>query len=645
MKLQTVEADKPEADEPKNPLRRRLAKDDFLLFCKTYHSDIFFDPVSFHLEMCADLQALILAPGHKRMARAAPRGVGKTTLGILATEWAILYGHKRCSVWFCENEAKATERADALQGLLLTNGLIADDFPEICAPLKIEGKSDWVDKGKKLPNGAWTLWRSIDGGNLGTLLDFMRPDLIVTDDPENVSTIRKTGKNEQSITAQKRFDRIDKEICFLPERGKGALLLITTIRSRGCLSDAYTDQETKPAWEGKVYSAINFGDGDFQSEFNKERDAMWGSFLALCGSKDMGKEPEESSLSSEDKAVDSANVSRGKFDSFAPKLKKALRFFASNQEAMRAAITELDPVRIPIWDFFWQVGSDSRGKEIVWSELQNQPLDDPFTKQMRFTEKQLWTHQIMSNIGIIPSTHSNILCAVVVEMDQIYYQCDACTGDFLKRHVFECGLVQNLGIKEALEFLFQKFQKLNPRHVAVDVSSGSGKNRGEWAEIVTHFCVRHRPWFALQDCDEWDEHQAARAMEKNWCVEAISTNPFGVVRWHSVHFKNRLAAAYNNPEHPITFFGPDIDDQLHRYIRSQTSEQYTLEFIPDKTAKKSKIEKWVPVPKYRNMTQFWKTAAMIECLADIAQACKPRENRAATLVRATKQVEPPRRRF
>ncbi len=633
MNITTFESPLPPCDEIKNPLRRRQCKENFMLHCLTYHADIFFDPVDFHREMCADLQALILSPGHKRMARAAPRGSGKTTLAVLATEWAICHGHKRCIVWFCINEAKATERANMLQGQLLINGLLADDFPEICGPLKVEGQTDWVSNGKRLSNGAWTLWRSIDGGNLGTLLDFMRPDFILLDDVEDVSTIRKTGANTQSVTAQKRFDRIDKEICFLPERGKGSILLVTTIRSRGCLSDGYTDPETKAAWGGKVYSAIDFGTDEFlASDAGKLRDTHWNRFLALCGSKDAGKEPVDSELMDGVPAAQQLGIPLSKFDAFETKEKRAIRYFAKHEKQMRENITELDPVRIPIWDFYWQVGSDSRGKEIVWSELQNKPLDDPFTKQMRFTEKKLWTHQNNLPIGEIKSGHKLIFCAVVVGTDFIHYEVKSCSDDCSQKHLVECGTIipdfridKSESIRVALDSLRTKWTGLHPKHVAVDIGTESGRDKGEWSESVAKYCALNRPWIALQKCWQWDENQSSRAGFKNWCVEQTS-NPYGIVRWNATHFKNRLAAAYNNPEHPITFFDPKDDaDILWKYIRSQTSEQYTREFKPDYDASKAYVEKWSPVPKYRDMTEFWKTASMIECLADIYISCKPRE--------------------
>lgn len=631
MKIKPIDADLPPQDEIKNPLRRRQCKESFFTHCITYHSDIFFDPVDFHREMCADLQNLVLAPGHKRMARAAPRGSGKTTLAVLVTEWAILHGHKRCSVWFCINEAKATERADMIQGQLMTNGLLSDDFPEICGPLKVEGKTDWVSNGKRLPNGAWLLWRSIDGGNLGTLLDFMRPDFIALDDIEDCSTIRKTGANIQSVTAQKRFDRIDKEISYLPERGKGSMLMVTTIRSRGCLSDEFTDPDIRPSWEGRVYSALYFGSDEFiASEVGKLREAHWNRYLALCGAKDTGKEPSESELLPESRAIEVTGIDKLKFLAFPEKERRALRYFANNMNVMMLELKEFDPIRIPAWDFFWQVGSDPRGKEIVWSELQNTPLEDPFTKQMRFTEKQLWKLQTSVPIGDL-NGYKNVLCGVVVGTDAIHYEVKSCSDDYSRKHLVSCGSIlpnSNLAKQESITAILRdletKWSSLNVRFVGVDIGTESGKDKGEWSEIVAQYCAMHRPWIALQKCGEWDSAQANRAGFKNFCAET-GDNPYGIVRWNSTHYKNRLAFAYNNPEKPITFFDPKENDCLWKYIRSQTSEQYVKEFIPDKEASKAVKEVWSPIPKYRDMTEFWKTASMIECLADIAVACKPRQ--------------------
>jgi hypothetical protein len=641
MKIKIDDSELPEADAPKNPLRRRQCRDNFLHFCLTYFGDskfarndyenCFYDPTDAHVEYCSDLQKAILSPSRTKMARAYPRGFGKTTVAILATIWAVLYGHKRYPIWFCVNEAKAKERADLMMNQLLSNRLLADDFPEVCAPLRVEGPSDWVSGGKKLANNAFTLWRSIDGGNLGTI---PRPDFIVTDDPEDVSTIRKTGNNLQSITAQKRFERIDKEMGFLPDQGKGAFLMITTIRSRGCLSDEFTDPECKKAWNGKVFSAIDFGDTDFwdfehsSDDMPRNRFSRWAKFLAICGSKDCGKKPDDSELSTPEIAIKECNVSELVFNSYHADQQLAMRYFAANKAAMMEGIKELDPVRIPAWDFFWQVGSDARGREIVWSELQNRPFADPFTKMMLFSEKKLWEHQIKVPMGDL-NGYKNILCAIVVGTNAIHYEVKSCSDDYSRKHLVECGSIlpdptkdRESALQSALDNLRSVWSNFTPKRIAVDIGTEAGRDRGEWSEVVARYCAMNRPWLALQKCSEWDAAQSSRAGFKNWCVESTQ-NPYRILRWNATHFKNRLAAAYNNPEHPITFFDPGSDSAtLWKYIRSQTSEQYTLEFIPDKDATKANVEKWVPIPKFRNMTEFWKTASMIECLADIEICCK-----------------------
>ena len=627
--LSDIKMKAPDVRRIGNPQRRQSCANDFLKFCNDYfgaHCErpLFVNPQTFQNEFCADIQRLVLAQSTKKMARAAPRGFGKTSIAAFATIWAILYGHRRCIVWFCVNGAKAKERLDIVQNELIKNRFLIEDFPEICCPL-IEGKwSDtWTDDGYQFANGSWILGHGIDGANLGTNKLGMRPDWIVIDDPEDTSTIKKTGQNEQSKTAQNRFNRIDKEIAFLGEPGKPtSFLMITTIRSRGCLSDEFTDPKTKPMWEGRVYKAMTLPkEGDENHEIHQRH---WRNFLQICSGKE-GPQIQESSFSEIHSACRAIGIGEEGFRELVPSYQRAIRYFTTHRSAMEAGVSALDPVRCPIWNFYWQVGGDPRGKEIVWSELQNEPLEDENTKLMRFTEQD-----IQSKIGTIqefarPEFARHTFCAVQMGLNEIHWEAKAFSADIQQRHLVSCGVVKpddskprDVALKEALSAIDLLLVSIDEKSQVVVDSGGETGEKSEWRKIVMEFCCEHRPrWLCLRKAQTWTDIQAQTAWGNNWLFSA-ENNPYGVVVWNPTHYKNRIAACYKPKSNALTLFSPCEENQekLYTYISHQCSEQYTLTFTAGKEATKATVEAWTPMPKYRTLTAWWNTAAMIEMLAD-----------------------------
>ncbi len=123
-----------------NPARRARCESDLRAFAETYFSDLFYLPWSDdHLEMLTDLQRTLTKGG--RALEVADRGKGKSTITVVATVWAICYGHRRFPVIICDTHANTKDRLDTIRMIFETNDCLAEDFPGPCHCARaLEGK-------------------------------------------------------------------------------------------------------------------------------------------------------------------------------------------------------------------------------------------------------------------------------------------------------------------------------------------------------------------------------------------------------------------------------------------------------------------------------------------------------------------------
>ena len=186
-------------------------------FIETYFPAICYSEFSeAHLEIIAALESSILGAG--RIAIAAPRGFGKTTLTVLATVWAIAYGHKKYVVVLAKNANESRRVSRLIKGRFeVGSGPFHADFPEICVPVMALDRA--VQKGRKqtvggiftdirwgeidvcfpsisgsASSGSRMAVRGLDGPIRGLLEDqgagFVRPDIALIDDPQDSESAR-----------------------------------------------------------------------------------------------------------------------------------------------------------------------------------------------------------------------------------------------------------------------------------------------------------------------------------------------------------------------------------------------------------------------------------------------------------------------
>lgn len=218
-----------------------------------------------HEEFLEQLQDAILHGG--RVAVALPRGYGKTTLIVLATLWAVLYGHRRYIAVIAATAKDARKIIRTFKSRLERTDLLNEVFPEVCYYIRaLEGQSQrasgqladgertgvsWTtemlvfpafarnEKLLELSSQAVIEARGMTGSIRGlqyTTFDgeVIRPDFILLDDPQT----RESAKSAEQTAG--RIELIDGDIlgCAGPTV-KIAAAMACTVVAEDDLSEHY----------------------------------------------------------------------------------------------------------------------------------------------------------------------------------------------------------------------------------------------------------------------------------------------------------------------------------------------------------------------------------------------------------------------
>ena len=257
----------------KNRRRRNRAEKDLGYYLKTYFPQTFFMPFSNdHKEVIRLCQQIIEDGGMQ--ATAMPRGSGKTSIFERAVLWAITFGKRNFAVILGSNTEAAEEILDTIKTEILTNDLLAEDFPEICHPLRaleeianrakgqhIDGEhtnSIWARGKLVMPtvagskcSGAVIMAKGILARLRGLKIKAksgkeMRPDLVVPDDPQTDQSAR----SEYQI--RKRLKVLRGTVLGLAGPGEQiAAFCPCTVIEPGDLAEQLLDRERCPEWHGQ----------------------------------------------------------------------------------------------------------------------------------------------------------------------------------------------------------------------------------------------------------------------------------------------------------------------------------------------------------------------------------------------------------
>ena len=250
----------------KNPERRARCERDLKLFCDVYLARTF--PLAWsqdQIEHLGLIQQVALHGG--RLASAAPRGDGKTTRSVAGATWAAFYGHASFIVLLAATAALGKKLLRDLVQLICDNDLLAEDFPEICLPIReaygkpnrakyitVQGKPARIDltttrlvlPGGMVAVGGCGILEAVRGQRHscpdGSVI---RPDLAIIDD---INTRKSSASPQQN---RQRLAILAGDIQRLagPDRSLRAVACMTVI-PRDDAADQLLDHKRHPEWRG-----------------------------------------------------------------------------------------------------------------------------------------------------------------------------------------------------------------------------------------------------------------------------------------------------------------------------------------------------------------------------------------------------------
>jgi len=207
-------------------------------------------------------------------ADAGERGLGKTTIAQCVVVMLMLQGHLRFPVFIGKNGPEARGALEEIKDELSGNDLLAEDYPEVCAPIRaLEGAPQraaqqtvdgvrtrirWKEDHIVLPtvkgskaSGAILVARGIDGSIRGMKKRGRRPDFVLVDDPDSEESA------ESATETAKRIRTIDRAIAGMAGPGKRiARVILCSCINRRCVAYIFTDPKQKPSWNGKRYKML-----------------------------------------------------------------------------------------------------------------------------------------------------------------------------------------------------------------------------------------------------------------------------------------------------------------------------------------------------------------------------------------------------
>lgn len=161
---------------------------DIKVACGSIFKEIFYAPFSILHQQIFDL----INSGHKRIAIAAPRGIGKTSIARAVAMRAILFRLKKFIIYLSNSATSAEMQTENIKRDLISNaqvrklfGSIKDSISNTMHIDESFSKSAWTAYGEIyiLPRGAGQQVRGLNWSN-------HRPELVVIDDLEDKNEIR-----------------------------------------------------------------------------------------------------------------------------------------------------------------------------------------------------------------------------------------------------------------------------------------------------------------------------------------------------------------------------------------------------------------------------------------------------------------------
>lgn len=208
---------------------------DTRLFARELFPDIFYSPYSGLHEEIFDL----IDSGERKIAIAAPRGLGKTSIARSVAAKGILFRDVNFVLYVSNSATVAEMQTENMKRDLRTNALIRELFGDIKS-LAAEGLDDtfsklaWVAFGESLvlPRGAGQQVRGMNWNNF-------RPQLIIVDDLEDKDEVR----NEENRKKLKEWFFSDLLRCVNHYKDDWQIIYIDTIKHEDSLLQNLVDSK------------------------------------------------------------------------------------------------------------------------------------------------------------------------------------------------------------------------------------------------------------------------------------------------------------------------------------------------------------------------------------------------------------------
>lgn len=326
---------------------RELSKD-FPWFRKYYFQNHHkFPDAAFHKEICELLSKMSRRRG-SRLALAAPRGMGKSTL--ITLEYAlynICHLKESFIVLISGTASQAEDFLSNIKTELQQNEKLLADFPELCNTghkPAVKWKQDEIIT----LNGVKVLVLSPSQSIRGRKHGVSRPSLIILDDIE---------PDTQDPTSEQ-FDKLQEWFTSSvlkagSENPESNIIFTGTIHRYGSFLERYINPKMNPGWIKKLYRAV--------ISWAKRSD-LWGQWERIYNSQEMDEEKQGPDA--------------------------ALRFFHKHEKEMLKGAKVIWPEWKSYYDLM--VVRENEGHYSFDSELQNEPVNP---KDCIFGEIHYWEDQ------------------------------------------------------------------------------------------------------------------------------------------------------------------------------------------------------------------------------------------------------------
>lgn len=228
-------------------LRREWAQQSLLAFAKAYLHDHIkrYAPSAAHQELYVLLKGILDDRG-KRLAIAAPRGFGKSTLVTLVyVLYCIAFKREQFIVLLSATSAQATQLLENTRRELERNIKLREDFPELAAP----PPRPWTRSEIETPTHVRVLALGIGQHIRGRKFGKSRPSLVIADDVEN-------RENTASAEAREKLKAWYNQDILKVGAEETNFLFLGTVPHPSCLLAEYLSAEANPSWVKKHYKAV-----------------------------------------------------------------------------------------------------------------------------------------------------------------------------------------------------------------------------------------------------------------------------------------------------------------------------------------------------------------------------------------------------